>query len=158
MTEEQQKELFSIAYVTAVGAVVGANPGSFEYDVDSVDMTFKSKLYSMRPAVDLQLKCSASVPEDETSFRFPLKLKNYEDLRLPSVNPKYLVLVIVPAEPLNWIQQTTGQLSMLKAGYYLSLHGMPETDNTTSVTVSIPKTNLLTPKVLRAMLESGIQQ
>ena len=49
MTEEQQKEQFSIGYVRAVAAVAGANTYKPEADDDSVDLGFCTRLAGIRP-------------------------------------------------------------------------------------------------------------
>ena len=56
-----QKEQFSHAYVRAVAAVAGFAVAKPEVDDDSVDLSIKSKLHSVRPQVDVQLKCSETI-------------------------------------------------------------------------------------------------
>jgi hypothetical protein len=41
---------------------------------------------------------------------------------------------------------------MKKCGYWMSLHGMPTSDNETTVTVSVPRSNVLTVEALCGMM------
>jgi hypothetical protein len=95
-----QMEEFSKAYVHAVAAATGykvfpsANP-----DNDSIDLSIGTrgdfgKIRS--PRVDVQLKCWGGELNGNW-FSFPLKIKNYEDLRHTNyMIPRILIVVIVP--------------------------------------------------------------
>jgi len=151
MTENQQKEQFSIAYVSALAAAAGINHYSLKVDDDSIDIGFASHL-GKRPRIEVQLKCSAVCEEYEQEYRFPLKVKNYDDLRCESVIPRFLVLVVVPTDIGDWISFSTEQLTLRKAAFWISLADMGETENTSTVQVSIPKSNLLTPATFLKLL------
>lgn len=159
MTEEQQKEQFSVAYVRAVAAVAGVNVYRPEVDDDSVDIGFCTKVVrdrAVRPRLEAQLKCSAVADEDADAFRFALKVKNYNDLRGDDVVPRVLVLVVVPPGIADWLTLTADQLTLRKAAYWVSLTNMPETDNTATVTVSVPKAQLFDVEALRRLLGMGV--
>jgi hypothetical protein len=159
MTEEQQKEQFSIAFVRAVAAAAGVNIYRPEVDDDSVDIGFCTRVVrnrAMRPRLEAQLKCSAGVEEDETAYRFPLKVKNYDELRGDDIVPRVLILVIVPADANAWLTLTAEQLVLRKAAYWVNLAGLPETANTAAVTVSIPKKQLFDVASLRQLLGQGV--
>jgi hypothetical protein len=110
----------------------------------------------MRPRLEAQLKCSAGVEEDETAYRFPLKVKNYDELRGDDIVPRVLILVIVPADANAWLTLTAEQLVLRKAAYWVNLAGLPETANTAAVTVSIPKKQLFDVASLRQLLGQGV--
>jgi hypothetical protein len=159
MTEEQQKEQFSVAYVRAVAAAAGVNIYKPEVDDDSVDIGFCTKIVRervQRPIVEAQLKCSAGVDEDDTTYRFPLKVKNYNDLRGDDLVPRVLILVLVPPDLGVWLHQTAEQMILRRSAFWVRLAGLPETANTTTVTVSVPKTQLFDVPALRRLLETGI--
>ncbi len=71
--------------------------------------------------------------------------------------PRILVVVLIPEKPEDWITQSEAELCMRDSGYWLSLRGMPETQNTTAVTVTIPRTNQITVAALQLIME-GISQ
>jgi hypothetical protein len=45
------------------------------------------------------------------------------------------------------------QIVLKKCGYWVSLKGMPATQNRNTVTVALPRTNLLTPDNLTQIME-----
>jgi hypothetical protein len=155
MTEEQQKEQFSKAYVRAVAAAARVNIYEPEVDDDSVDIGFAMRSVIGRPQsprVEAQLKCTAIVEGDEQSFRFELKIKNYNDLRGEHYVPRVLIVVIVPPEPKNFLTQNHESLALHHCGYWVSLRDMSERTNTATVTVAIPRSQMFTVEALRELL------
>jgi hypothetical protein len=82
--ETAQKEQFRRAYVQAGAAAAGFAWSSPSVDDDSVDVTLAARSGSgtvRSPKLDLQLKCHAHAEFTQPSFIFPLKVKNYDELR-----------------------------------------------------------------------------
>ena len=78
-------------------------------------------------------------------IRYPLKRKNYDDLILADVlAPRILVLVMIPQDIGEWMVLSVEQLVLRRCGYWVSLAGQPQSENETSVTVSVPRANVLT--------------
>lgn len=128
-------------------------------DRDSVDMvvagrgahgTIKS------PRLEVQLKATAAPVPDGTHISFPLKLKNYNDLRLKRESlliPKILLVVFVPGNAVDcWLDQSEETLTMKRCGYWLSLRGMDDVDNSSTVTVHLPRPNLFTVDALSSIM------
>lgn len=158
MTLEQQKEQFSIAYVRAVAAAARVNIYKLEVDDDSIDIGFATRITSGRPSrprIEAQLKCSAGIPEKNGGFRYPLLLKNYNDLSGDDLIPRILIVLMVPPKTDNWLTQDGDRMIVRKAAFWLSLAGYPVTKNKTSVTVEVPKANLFDPKALLKLLKAG---
>ena len=87
-------------------------------------------------------------------IRYPLKRKNYDELILAEVfTPRILVLVTLPRDVREWLSLSPDQLILRRCSYWLSLSGLPESDNEHSVTVSVPRSNLLTVEALKGMME-----
>lgn len=86
MTLNDQKEQFSIAYVRAVASVAAAKVSRVEVDDDSVDVTLE-RSGGCAPRLDLQLKCTGVDDHPAGVVTFPLKLKNYDDLRRRTLAP-----------------------------------------------------------------------
>ena len=157
MEVNQQKELFSKAYVRAVAAVAGFSVDRLELDFNSIDLqiTAGSGEGSICfPELKLQLKCTSRDVIDGDRIRFPLKVKNYNDLRRNVLVPRILVVVLVPDNLEDWMQQSEAEMCMRYCGYWISLRGMPETQKTTTVTVSLPRSNQFTVQTLKSMIQS----
>jgi hypothetical protein len=128
-------------------------------DDDSVDLIIGARGYVhaqavvRSPRIEVQLKATAKEVLAESAVVFPLPLKNYEELRLPSALPRILVVLRVPEPIGNWLQQSEDEMVMRHGAYWHSLAGMKESDNTTSVTVELPRANLLTPDSLTKLME-----
>jgi hypothetical protein len=153
MDPRKQKEQFSIAYVRAVAAVAGVSVAHTEVDDDSVDvMLTRSGGYA--PRLDLQLKCTADHPDAASQVSFPLKLKNYEDLSRDVLVPRLLVVLFVPTLPADWMNVTPEQTLLRYHARWLSLAGMPQTDNDTNVTVHLPPHHVFTPTVVTQRLDA----
>ncbi len=151
-----QKEQFSIAYIRAVAAVAGVKVAHAEVDDDSVDVMLE-RSGGVAPKLDIQLKCtSGELPENVAAahnVNFTLKLKNYEDLSRVTLAPRWLVVLWVPELPENWMNVMPAETILKCHARWLSLAGFPETDNETSVKVSLPHSNVFDPAALTAKMD-----
>ena len=152
-----QKEQFSIAYARAVASVAGYAAAKFDVDDDSVDLSLAErggKGTVRSPRLDLQLKCTEQDIMRDDHLAFALGIKNYDDLRPENVLvPRILVVVLVPDRVDDWLAQSEEELALRRCGYWVSLRGMPGTNNSTSVTIDIPRSQMFTPAVLRDIME-----
>lgn len=154
----QKQEQFSIAYISALAATLGFNPGTFNVDDDSIDISFKSKGYSGKvrrnPQIDIQLKCTKAKPNTNGILPFALPVKNYNDLRDEyQNNPTYLVVLIVPENENDWIENRKNDMLLRNKAYWFSLRNMPETDNDSTVTIHIPTKNVLTSDSFKKLMD-----
>ncbi len=151
-----QKEQFSGAYLRAVCAVAGFSLAEPEVDDDSVDFLVAAAgggRTTRRPRVELQLKSTARNLMRADGVHYPLKSKNYEDLRTPDVLvPRILVVVVLPEAVDQWISQSEEELALRHCGYWLALRGMPAEPGQTTFTVLLPRTQILTPDALQSMM------
>lgn len=150
----QQMEEFSRAYVRTIAAAAGFDTYTLCVDDDSIDMGIAAsgKKLPRRPRLELQLKCTAQEIADV--MKFPLKLKNYNDLRCNCWVPRILVVVAVPKSPKDWVTETKDQLMMHRRAHWVSLAGWPETPNTDNVTVKLPPDQLFSVDQLTGMMDS----
>jgi hypothetical protein len=160
MDPQKQKEEFNYAYVCALASHAGLNRTSSAVDDDSVDVAFKSKGYHGRlvrsPQIEFQLKCTAQnlVDVEGEVIKFPLPLKNYDDLRgRDFASPRYLAVLLVPENVEHWIGHNEGHIALFKSCYWLSLRDHEATENVNSVTVSIPLGQRLTTETLKEMMD-----
>lgn len=157
MDPNQQKEQFSKAYVRAVAAVGGYTVHEPEVDDDSINLGLAATgghgLYRS-PRLELQLKCTAQSVLDEECLRFPLKIKNYNDLRLQNfLVPRILIVVTVPDRIEDWVLQSEQELAMRHCGYWISIRGMDESANSETVTIAIPRGQQFTVECLTSMMQ-----
>ncbi len=161
MDINQQKEQFSNAYLHTITSVAGYSLYKPAVDDDSVDWGIAATGVMGRiraPRLELQLKSTSRDVKDDNAIRYPLKLKNYNDLRLDDFAiPRILVVVLIPDNLADWLQQSEQELCMRYCGYWVSLLGMLRTQNTTTVTVTIPRTNQFTVATLQSIMQ-GIGQ
>jgi hypothetical protein len=152
MDPSQQQEQFSRAYVHAVATVAGFSVHKPEIDVDSIDMALSASGLSGQyasPRLDAQLKCTHQDVVRDSTISYPLKTKNYDDLRAENVLvPRMLIVVVVPGDVREWMSHSEDQLVMRRCGWWFSLRGFPASDNEKTVTVSIPRSQVLSPEQL----------
>ena len=93
MTENEQKQQFSIAYIQAVAARAGYACQANLVDDDSVDVTLAASgwvhntVVLRSPRLEVQLKATAQNILRPDHLAFPLPLKNYNDLRMLDGTP-----------------------------------------------------------------------
>jgi hypothetical protein len=157
MDLSQQKEQFSFAYVRAVAAAAGFGVSEPSVDDDSIDLMIASRSTTgtvKRPRLELQVKCTEGEALADESFSYPLKIKNYDDLRDPDVLvPRVLVVVKVPAEVDQWAASSDEELILRRCGYWASLRGMDATENKATVSISVRREDRFTVDGLRAMMQ-----
>ncbi len=152
MHPNQHKEEFSRAYVRAVASVAGVKVSTDDVDDDSIDLKLE-RSGQCSPKLDLQLKCTTDIIPKEGDLSFVLKLKNYDDLRRPTLAPRWLVVLFVPDDAANWLECSPDQLILRHCAWWTSLAGADESDNRTSVTVKLPRANVFTPQAVTAKLD-----
>ena len=158
MTAEQQKEQFSIAYVRAIAAAARVNIYRVEVDEDSIDIGFSIKSVAgqpQSPKLDAQLKCVTKLTGNAKAFRYPLKLKNYDELVGKHYIPRILIVVLVPKSPKDWIDQSTDRLALMRCGYWVSLRDLPESTNSSKITIDLPRKQLFSVDALKKLLPTG---
>ena len=155
MDINQQKEQFSNAYIQAVASVAGYSLYRPDVDDDSVDLGIAARGGTgpiLSPRLELQLKCTSREILDSASVKYPLNLKNYNDLRINTLVPRILVVVLVPDNLNEWLQQSEQELCIRYCGYWVSLRGQTATRNTTAVTVELPRSDRFTVEAIRGII------
>ena len=152
MDQNEQKARFSLSYIGAVASQAGFQVVETRVDHDSVDGVFIAD-FGRRPRIEFQAKATARDVVRAGQIHFPLPVKNYEDLRIEAINPRILIVLIVPEETDEWINQTDDECCLRHCAYWMSLKGQPETLNTCSVTVHVPMTNVLNSNELGDMMQ-----
>jgi hypothetical protein len=157
----RQKEQFSLAFIQAVAAAAGCNVARADVDDESVDLELIAahKADDLRPSPHLaiQAKCTELDGGEGDTLPFPLKLKNYNDLRAPCHVPRVLVVVCVPADVGAWLTATPEALVLRRCAYWRSLRGLPPADTETRKTVHVPRSQRFEPRALGALMATIAQ-
>jgi hypothetical protein len=153
MARTAQQECFGNAFLLAVAGVAGCAISAPCPDDDSIDWTLSCQL-PRRPKIDVQMKTWTGDDGSSDPIRYPLKRKNYDDLILTDVfAPRILVLVTIPQDSGEWMELSVENLILRRWGYWVFLAGQPQSDNETSVTVSVPRANVLTVEALQELMQ-----
>jgi hypothetical protein len=126
-----------------------------DYDRDSVDLGFMAA-GKMRPNLHVQLKATINLQRAGEIFKFTLKKKNYDDLRVPTQVPRIVVVLALPKKETSWLNVSVSKLVMKRCAYWASLRGKPELpDGQASVTIEIPAVNRFDVDGLRKLMEAA---
>jgi len=155
------KEQYSLAYIKAIASVANFEYAIPNVDDKSVDIVVWSGDYNGYE-IDIQLKSTSNLEYIKDNFiHFPLKLKNYNDLKEKyKLRTNILVCLIIPKEdnPIDWINQTERSLELMKCAYWINLKGYEETENSNSVTINIPMNQMFTPKALNNIAKENFEE
>ena len=155
LTVPDQKEALSRVYAHAVAARAGYITAVYDVDRDGVDLRIQAG-GDQRPALELQLKATVNlVKSGDGNFRFPLKRRNYELLRMATQTPRLLVILDLPQDECEWMTITKDDLVLRHRAYWLSLSGYEPKENASSVTVQIPQQNLFDVNNLRELMNQS---
>lgn len=142
MDLNRQKEEFSNAFIQAVASAAGYSVTRPSVDDDSVDWMVAQaggEGLIRSPRLELQLKSSSRLDISEDTIPFPLKIKNYDDLRASNcLVPRILVVARLPSDVEDWLELSDDQLILRYCAYWMSLHGHDEVSNESNVTVYVP--------------------
>jgi len=158
LTEIEQKQQLSVAYVHAVAAPAGYTCQLQTIDVDSVDLIISAsgKVHGRSvirsPRLAVQLKASSSLELQSGHLVFPLPIKNYNDLRREILVPSILVVLVLPKNPSHWLETTEECMISRHCVYWTSLLEMPETQNTRKVSIRLPRSRRFSVDHIREMM------
>jgi hypothetical protein len=166
MDENEQKQQLSVAYLHAVASAAGFACQAPGVDDDSVDRTLvargwvHARSFLRSPKIDVQLKSMTRSPlaGGEESFTFRLRKKNYDDLRHRAMVPRLLVVLLLPRDRGQWVEQNDERLLSRYAAYYVSLAGMPGASHRGKVPVVLPRKNLLSVENLCRLMARASQR
>ena len=107
--------------------------------------------------VDLkvQLKATTAKPSDDgLGLGYELKgIKRYNELRSERYcTPRILVVLFLPQDQAEWLQHGPEGLILRKCAYWASLRGASESENATSVTIKLPKSQVFSPLGIRRLM------
>jgi len=158
-------ESLSRAYVQAIAGMAGLNlkleqnRQEFDYGVDGtfhpITRIGKGLVISGFP-LDFQLKATTNWKYNGTDVIYSLTAQAYDKLVDRNNNkravPQILILLCLPTDPKAWLENNEDQLTLKKCCYWERLVGRL-TENSTSVTVKIPRVQQLNVQSLLQLLE-----
>jgi len=163
MTEKQQREELSKAYVHAVAASCGYKLGEWSQDDDCMDVTICASGVQgggviADPKIDLQLKATNDHKrhvQSNGTVAWTLAAIHYEQLRRRAANPKLLVVLVLPEGTADWISHTNDHLILRRCAYWIKMTGQTLTPapGKDSLTLHLPKEQVFSPENLRSLME-----
>lgn len=157
-------ERFSVAYFMAIAAAAKLKIGRYDVDDESVDISIVGHfdiagnvngLKIRDPAIDFQLKCTYThSPNSNGILKYPLKKKNYEDLRGTNFSrPKLLAVLCIPENCKQWLSSEPKGMNLYNKMYWFSLKDCGPTQNKKSVTIDIPPENILSVDAMKSFMK-----
>ena len=151
MTPNLQMEQFSLAVIRAVAAAAGYHVARSETDIDSVDGVLMAR-FGRRPRIEFQAMATSRDIRLGDQLRFPIPVRNYDELRSESWAPRILIVALMPSASEPWLSESDDGLYLHSSIYWVSLAGLPPAPNTASVTISIPTANVFNQKQLTDLM------
>lgn len=159
MDSNIQKEEFSYAYLYAVSsaaacAIQRTTTLLDRLGVDIMITGLENQGLMDFPLLYAQVKCTSREVLDERYVRYPLQVKNYEELRVSDrYPPLILIVVVVPDDVDDWLHQSEDELCLRRCGYWIFLADRAPTQNQETVTVRLPRVNVFTAHVLQGIMQ-----
>jgi hypothetical protein len=153
MPTTQRMEDLSRAYVRALAARAGVLCGKPEDDF-GLDLFLRGVerdgpyYLDSGPQVDIQLKSTTRAEVRGATILYDLDVRAYELLRRVDYTPRILVLLVLPAEEVLWLEQSAEQLILRRCAYWLSLREAAPTPNQATIRVSIPQDNIFSVQTI----------
>ncbi len=151
-------ELFSVNYFCAIVSAAGYTYNNPVIDNESVDIQIngriKDEVYTTQ-RLEVQLKATKTAKINNNSFSFPLKIKNYDDLRdLNCYTPKILIVLLLPNNQQDWLYSNKNFCLLNYGMYWADLRGMLPTQNDNTVSIHINCNNIFNIETVRLMMHS----
>lgn len=157
----KQQEDLHISYISALCASVGISYDTQRHDDDSTDGIIKKRIFFSEESfydsqLRIQLKSTSSpsqYTESNNFITYKLRAKNYNDLCTPSTTPIILGLLVLPENEKTWVKWSTEELLIKGCMYWADFSSCQKSDHQTTVSVQIPKTNMISQASLLNILE-----
>lgn len=152
MVDTNMMERFSLAYLEAVASQAGCWIADPRIDRNSVDGVLMGEVNGLPSAFGFQAKSTSQdvLRGDHISFRLPMG--DYNHLRLPARFQRILIVLRMPDETDDWLNQTDEELCMRHCAYWSSLSDEPEVSNRSNIRVHIPLINMFNSESLTGLM------
>lgn len=155
------EELISVSYVSAIIARSGCVPNSIAEDF-GIDLEVRhialygNKRIDMGAFLSLQLKASVNWLLEDNYVVYDIEADAFNRLvfrRDKASLPCALVLCCLPKDESLWMAACEDELTIKKCCYYYFVEG-PESSNSSSKRIRIPRSQLLTPESILSLKET----
>lgn len=148
------------AFVRVLAASAGLIVSRPDLDVTGEDFTigYPGRRGTARyPKIEVQVKSWSRPTGDDTVWRYRMRANHYNELAgEPFYLPRYLFLVVVPSDAEHYSSVADDALRLHHAGYWASFSDRPRALNAQTVTVDVPRRNLLTAASLRGLIPTRL--
>jgi hypothetical protein len=154
-----RQECLCRAYVQAIAAqagVISAKPDpDFGIDLCLRAVRQGGNQYSdFGMQLDLQLRSTTRANVSDIEVRYDLDVRTYNYLReVPPICPRLLVLLVLPDDESQSLSQSLEELMLRHCAYWLSLQGAEPKTATTTVRVTIPRSQVFSIQALRTLMK-----
>ena len=117
---------------------------------------FPNEHYMVDTALNIQLKSTyEKISFYDSILKYELhNLKNYNDLRRINIQtPRILIVVYMPDSTDEWITYQDESIQLYRNAFWVSLRGMPETSNKSSITIDIPSQHRFCAAALNEIMD-----
>jgi hypothetical protein len=157
----KSQEALSEAYLMSIASVGNVTVNPFKHDEYGTDTILQKRVTlpdgrECDVNLNVQLKSTSSHNEyriDGSDIKYTLKVANYRALTMQSTYPKCLILLLLPDNQTEWVEQSVDELILKKCMYWVSLDGLGETKNEETVTISIPLDHYLDSSALGLIMQ-----
>lgn len=147
----KQKERFSRAWVIAAASAANFTYEIVADDERGVDMTVHNHLDTL----DFQLKATSHPERQDGCLIHDLDVRTYNLLRARNrTGYGVLALMVVGADTSGWCQMDDEGTQLTRSAYYLPLFGADPTNNSATIRLKVPLTNLLTPDAMKFLMQA----
>ncbi len=159
LTQQHRQEALSRAYIQAVTGKLGMSCSfaNFDYGIDVTIndiIELNGQYFESGFRLDVQAKSSVNAKVEKDFVAYALEVKAYETLRVNTRVPRILVLLVLPPQESEWVDQDEERLILRKCAYWISLKGRGPITNQTRITIRIPRGNLFSVDGLRTIMET----
>jgi hypothetical protein len=149
---------FGESFVRVLASAAGLIASKEDLDVMGVDFTLglpASRGTTRFPKIEVQVKSWSRAAGPAEAWHYPMRAAHYNDLAGAGYCvPRYLFLVVVPEDVDRYTQADDEALRLRHCGYWASLADQAPIDaqQQKTITVRVPKRNMLTVSALRALM------
>jgi hypothetical protein len=139
---------FGERWFATVCAAAGCSSGTPTPDVNATDFLVQDPHSEV---IRVQVKTHLMLNGHHTATAsYDLAVESYDRLRNGSTH-SYLVFLALYEAFGRWTGHSDRGSIVRAAGYWVEISGLPPTTNTSSITIPVPRANLLTPTSLRKL-------
>jgi hypothetical protein len=158
-----QQEWLSRAYVQAVAARAGVITSKPDPDL-GIDLCLRAvrreanQYQDAGVQLDLQLRSTTRASVTDTEVRYDLDVRTYNYLRQASaLCPRLLVVLVLPEDEALWLSQSPEELVLRHCAYWMSLVGAEPTPATSSVRITIPRSQAFSVQAVQMWMTRLLQ-